>query len=256
MSPRKKNEEVVEEVKEKQVDSNRSLIFSQLEEQWKLPVDEVRQLVRSEAPVNEKGALMALAAAKMYGLPLQGVNLIPSKSGGHQVYVNATGIRWRLQTDPRELMSEEVEVIHRPTKDEPWVEVKSTVTMGNGAHADGLGVVGCLPTGDVANSTLKAETKSSRRAGIKLVGVALQVAEDYLEWEEEQRRKPSLEGNFTVLETATPISEPKNLAEFFSWVEQQGKTIEDATPIVGDVSEIAADVSTAVKKLQEVWKKT
>ena len=254
--PRKKNEEVVQEKQEDQVDNSKALIFSQLEEQWKLPIDEIKQLVRSESVVNEKGALMALHAAKMFGLPIQGLNIIPTKTGVPQVYVNAVGIRWRLQTDPREFFSEKIDVTHRPTKEEPYVEVKTTITMKTGAGAEGLGLVACLPTGDVPNATLKAETKSGRRAGIKLVGVALQVAEDYLEWEAEQRgQKSTIDGNFTVIEPATIISEPKNLAEFFAWVEQQGKTMEDTTLVVGDVNTIAADVGAAVKKLLEVWKK-
>ena len=253
--PRKKNEDVVEEAKEKEdsVDHSKSLIFSQLEEQWKLPVDEIRQLVRSESPVNEKGALMALAAAKMFGLPIQGLNIIPSKAGVPQIYINVVGIRWRVQTDPREFFSEKLQVTHRPSKDEPYVEVKTTITMKTGANAEALGSVACLPMGDVPNATLKAETKSSRRAGIKLVGVALQVAEDYLEWEDDRKSK-TVEGNFTVLEPTAPISEPKNLAEFFSWLQQQGKAMEDATPIVGDASVIAGNVPDAVKKLKEVWK--
>ena len=255
--PRKKNEEVVEEPKEEkqeQVDTSKSLIFSQLTSQYDLPWKEASQLIRSELPITEYWAKLAIQVARSFGLPLQGINVIPSKAGA-SVYVNSDGVRWRLHTDPRGILKSTGEISHRPTKEEPWFEATATVAFKDGSEFTNIGVVYVdwgRPS-DVANGAMKSLTKAKRRAGVDAVGAALPIYEDYIEWRDEQKGTKTLEGNFTIVEEVKVI-EPTNLAEFFSWLQQQGKTMEDAIPIVGDASAIASNVPDAVKKLKEVWK--
>ena len=217
MSPRKKNEEVEQE--KEQVDNSKALIFSQLTNQYDLPWNEAAQLIRSEAPLNEKGARLVIQVARSFGLPLQGLNWIPSKTGGN-VYVNSDGVRWRIHTDPRGIQKSTAEITHRPTKDEPWFEATATVGFKDGSEFTNIGVVYVdwgRPS-DIANGAMRSITKAKRRTGVDAVGAALPIYEDYVEWRSEQTGVKVIEGNFAVLESNTPVSEPKNLAEFFAWV--------------------------------------
>jgi hypothetical protein len=234
------------------------MVFRQLQEQYDLPIEQVIQLIRSEAPLTKVGAMLALQVAKSFGLPLQGINVITTSRGATNVYVNADGIRWRVHTDDRGIAASTGEITHRPSKDEPWFEAVGTVKFKDGSEFTNIGVVGVdlnKPM-DIANGAMKALTKAKRRAGVDAVGVALPIAEDFLEYAEEQRAKGKasdfIDGEFKDLSTK-PIAEPSTLAEVFVWVQQHNKTIDDATAIAGDLNIIASDVKEAVAKLKKAW---
>ncbi len=99
-------------------------------------------------------------------------------------------------------------------------------------------------------------TKSKRRASVDAVGVALPIAEDFLEYAEEQRAKGKasdiIDGEFSIL-LAKPVAEPTNLAEVLAWVQQHSKTVDEATAIAGEFTVIASDVKEAVAKLKKAW---
>ena len=235
----------------------RKLLFKQLDEQYTLPWKEQAALIRSETPMTERGIALALRVARSFGLPLQGLNIITNKRGEANVYVNADGLRWRLHTDPRGIRNSTAEVIHRPTTTEPWVEVKATITMGDGSEYTNFGAVDCIPGSGVSNALLKSVTKAKRRAGVDAVGVALPIAEDFLEWVDEERKAGKkvdiIDAEYKEMQS-TPVAEPKNLAELFVWIEQHSHTIDEAEAVTGmSTSDMAADVESAIAKLRAAW---
>ncbi len=248
----KKKSEIVEEPKTEPIPDERSLVFGQLKEQYTMPWEQAAKLIRSESLLTEVGVRMAIQVAKSFGLPLQGINLIPSKNGP-QVYVNADGLRWRAHTDPRGLKKSSAEIVHRPTKDEPWIESVATIVMGDGSEYTNYGVVGCAPGGDVGNSMMKCVTKSKRRATVDAVGVALPIFEEYVEWRQEQGK--TIEGDFKVV-VEKPVDNPTNLAELLSWAGSKSKTMDDILSTSGaeDVGFVMANFDAVLVKLKEVWK--
>ena len=249
--PKKKSEgtEKIEPVET--IPDERALVFGQLKEQYTMPWEQAARLIRSETMLTEVGVRMAIQVAKSFGLPLQGINLIPSKNGP-QVYVNGDGIRWRLHTDPRGLRKSDADVIHRPTKDEPWVESKATIEMGDGSIFVNWGVVYCIPGPDVPNATMKSISKGKRRAGVDSVGVALPIFEDYIEWRGEQGK--TIEGEFHIAEK--PVDNPTNLAELASWASNKGKTMENVITDSGaeDIAFVMTNFEAVLAKLKEAWK--
>jgi hypothetical protein len=153
----------------------RSLIFNQLEDQYKLPWKEQASMIRSLEPLTENGVKLAVQTAMSFGLPLAGVNIIPSKAGP-SVYVNSQGIQFRLENDRRGVAKNVSEIVHYPTKDEPVVVLKTTIIMKDGSEYSAFGAVDCPPGTGIGNNLLKSETKSGRRCGIKVVGVGLPIA--------------------------------------------------------------------------------
>ena len=245
-----------DETEKSLVVQDRDLLFEQLREQYALSWEEQRNLIRSETPLNEKGVQLALRVARTFGLPLQGVNIINTKNGP-QVYVNADGLRWRLHTDSRGIKRSEASITHRPTKDEPWFEATAIIEMGDGSIYTNIGCVYCLPgSQSAANDAMKSVTKSLRRAGIGAVGVALPIAEEYLEWVDEQRvAKSTIEGEFRDVSPQPSQKDPITLSELFLWAEQQSHTVDDVVSVVGDLSMAASDVGGALTKLKDAWKK-
>ena len=251
----KKVEEMKEDIVNDKalVKSERQLLFDQLTDQYKMSLAEQGQMIRSIAPLTDKYVKIAVAIAKSFGLPLQGINMIPV-GNTLQPYINSDGLRWRIHTDGRGVKKSLAEVTHRPTKDEPWVEVVATITMGDDSEYTNLGVVACTPGTDVANALMKAITKAKRRASIDAVGVALPIAEDYLEWVDEQKGK-TIEGSFTISPVApAPTTEPKNLAELLAWIVVNNHTVDEASAIVGNLMQMSKDVPAVYNKLKETWK--
>ncbi len=235
----------------------RKLLFEQLKEQYIMPWKEQASLIRSETPMTERGVQLALKVAKSFGLPLQGLNIITNKRGEANVYVNADGIRWRLHTDSRGIRSSTADVVHRPTTTEPWVEVRATTVMGDGSEYTNFGAVDCTPGSGVSNAILKAVTKGKRRSGVDAVGVALPIAEDFLEWVDEERKAGKkvdiIDAEYKEMQS-TPVTEPKNLAELFVWIEQHGHALDEAEVVAGmSTSDMAADVKAALAKLKAAW---
>ena len=162
------------------------LPYGQLAEQYALPIEQIRKLVRSSQKLSEATLLEAVLTAKMFGVPLQGINVIPS-SQGPGIYINSDGIRWLIHNNPRGLKSIETEIIHRPTKEEISVEVKVRTTFKDGSFFDGIGACMIDKQWDPANATMKAETKAERRSGYKATGKVLPSYEDqkdYIEYRE------------------------------------------------------------------------
>jgi hypothetical protein len=234
--------------------NEKELMFKQLTDQYAMSWEDQRNLIRSDTQLTQKGVSLAVKTAMSFGLPLQGINVIPTKNGP-AVYVNSDGLRWRIHTDERGVKKSLASVIHRPTKDEPWIEVMATIVIGDDSEYVNFGVVDCLPTQGVGNGIMKATTKAKRRASVDAVGVALPIAEEYLEWADEQKASGKfVDAEFTIQAVpAQTITEPKNFSEFLSWLEQNNHTLDEATAII-EVNEIAANVGVAYNKLKETWK--
>lgn len=234
-------------------DNSKEAIFRQLEEQYKLPWEVQRDMIRSEGALMQKGVQMAVRTAMAFGLPLQGINVLRNN-----VYVNSDGIRWRLHTDPRTLKRSDAEIVHRPTKDEPWVEVKATVEMGDGSVYSNYGVVDCAPGAGVGNAIMKTVTKAKRRAGVDAVGVALPIFEEYTEFVAEERKQGRIiDVSYRQVPSESKIEEPTNFAELLAWVSQQGKSSDDALTVSGltEIGDMANNVRDTWLKLKEAWKK-
>ncbi len=236
----------------------RKLLFKQLDEQYTLPWKEQAALIRSETPMTERGVALALRVARSFGLPLQGINIITNKRGEANVYVNADGLRWRLHTDPRGLKKSFVEITHRPTKDEPWIEAVATIVMNDDSSFTNIGVVSSPPSSpNIGNDMMKCTTKALRRASVGAVGVALPIAEDFLEWVDEERKAGKkvdiIDAEYKEMQS-TPVTEPKNLAELFVWIEQHSHALDEAEAVAGmSTSDMAADVKAALAKLKTAW---
>ncbi len=234
------------------VESEKKKLYDQLEEQYILPWEQQRALIRSQSPLTEPGVKLALSVARSFGLPLQGVNVIPSQAGP-QIYVNSDGIRWRLHTDPRGIKESSGVIEHPCTKEEPWVRAVATIILNDGSLFKNIGSVPANPANplEVSNAEMKAVTKAKRRSGIDAVGVALPIYEDYVEWEEDQRatrQKASVEGEFKEV----TVTVPTNLAELLQWITQNGHTTEEAVTVAGPLAGWV--VNGVYEQLKTTWK--
>jgi len=252
--------------------SRAQIVLRQLEEQWNLPVEAISQLVQSEAPLSEKGIKTVITLAKMHMLPLTGINVIKDSRGRLSFYVNSRGILWRLHNDGRGLKGHSHEVIHLPTPQEPWVQVRATVEFEDGSKFTNEAFIYFKydeETGEWLERTRRGEwkpvnlgdrimtaiTKAKRRAGVDAVGLALPIFEDYVEY---------MEGEIIdvvprpVEETPElPSGEPRNLAELLAKAsEELGLDAKGVQEKLGkELSEIAQDVSGSWTELQEEARK-
>lgn len=237
--------------------NDRAVMLTTLQDQYRLRWEKQREMIKSSMPLTEAGTKIAVRTARSFLLPLHGIDMIPVGKGGQMIpYVNAEGIRFKLWLDPRGYKSADCEIIHWPTKDEPWVVVKGKVEFGDGSTYQNFGAVDCQPGPGVSNSLLKATTKSYRRAGISAVGVALPIAEEYYDYVDEQRQtgKPvdAIDAEYREAQQR-PIVDPKNLAELLAWIEQVGHTTDETVQIAGEYVTMAQDIPATVKKLKEAW---
>ena len=161
--------------------------YDQMAKEWSLPDDDKFLLVHPPEKSTLTWPMVAQveSASKRYAVPLSGFNLI--RAGGKlTLYINADGMNFRLQTDPRGLKSIETFLEHMPdlSKEADHIAVRARITMGNGEFFDGWGVNEWPPTGGRNSSlglgdlTMKLETKATRRATIKAVGKGLPVQDD------------------------------------------------------------------------------
>ena len=242
------------------VADDRSTMLITLRDQYRLRWEKQRELIKSSMPLTEAGTKIAVRTARSFLLPLHGIDMIPVGKGGQQVpYVNAEGIRFKLWLDPRGYKSSDCDIIHWPTKDEPWVVVKGKVEFADGSVYHNFGAVDCQPGPGVSHALLKSKTKAYRRAGISAVGVALPVAEEYYDYADEQRQlgKPvdAIDVEYREAQQRS-IIEPKNLAELLAWIEQVGHTTDEAVQIAGEYAAMAQDILATVKKLKGAWNVT
>lgn len=226
--------------------------FGQLKDQYQLPLDQVRSLIRSEQTPTDKALMQAVECARMFGVPLQGVNLIPSRAGVN-VYINADGIRWKLHTDPRRLKTVETRIIQVPTRDNPLAIVEGVVEFQDGSRFTNIGAVvvdseNKLGKGkwNEADALMKAATKAKRRAGQDAVGTTLPLYEDFIEWRDQETKDIT-----PMLPVAQSINNghPQTLAQFLA------KLNEIKMDVVDACVKLNVATITEVKDFKEAWEK-
>lgn len=176
-------------------------IWKELNEEWNAPDEEKAALIRSEGVMTKADLNRITNVCVRYGLPLSGVNIIPS-SQGKNIYINSEGIRWKLHTDNRQFKGADGGVIHYPTKEEPWITARARVEMHDGSFSENEAIIdwdwervterGTGGTKDFkdksfsfGNLCMKLITKAKRRAGVELVGVGLPVYDEWLDKRDE-----------------------------------------------------------------------
>jgi len=231
----------------------------QVREEWRLPIEKRALLVRSFGTVTVQMIDLATEVARRYGLPISGVNIIPSKAG-LQPYVNSDGIRWRLHTDEREFKSSSGMITHMPTADEKWISAYAKVELQNGAWADNESFKEWPITDthdkdrsfNLGNMCKKLITQAKRRAGADLVGVGLPIYDEYYD------NKEAIEGEYTVVEEKPKKTEPTTLNELIVMAGQVDESLDvDVLIKMMDVN-VMDDLRDIVKetwdKIQEEYK--
>jgi len=232
-------------------DNSKTLLspWDQVKSEWSAPVEKRALLVRSMTTVTVQMVELATDVAKRYGLPISGVNMIPSKAGPRP-YINSDGIRWRLHMDKRGLKEYIGEITHMPTDDEPYIMARSRVEMKDGTIAVNEAIMDWPATGKDAGFTLgdaamKAITKAKRRAGADMVGVGLPLYDEYYD----EVAPEVIEGNWKVEKPQTAKkTEPTNLSELINMATELGIDYEDLPAMMG-----VADVSDL--NIEETWNK-
>lgn len=185
-----------------------------IEKQYDLPLEEVRKLivVPSGMRPNNETIQNALNIARSVMVPLWGINLIPGKSGQPpRVYINAEGIEFVLNNDPRGVQSNEMEILKVPTKESPLAIVKRIITMKTGQVYHGLGAVLCGPGWDLDNGLLKADTKAGRRGAYKAVSNRIGLPQY-----DEDNPNHNLKGDF--IDAEIKPAKPQTVIELLSMV--------------------------------------
>ena len=206
----------------------------QVREEWKLPLEKRALLVRSMGTVTVQMIELATEVARRYGLPISGINIIPSRAG-LQPYVNSDGIRWRLHTDEREFKSSDGHITHMPTADEKWISAYAKVELESGAWASNESYKEWPITDphdkdrsfNLGNMCKKLITQAKRRAGADLVGVGLPIYDEYYD---------TVEGEYTVIEEK---AKPKKT---------EPTTLNELIVMAGQVSE-GLDVDVLIKMM-------
>lgn len=198
-----------------------------LQAQFKLPREVIRMLISSEQPLSEPGIDAVIALAKLFMVPLTGLNLIPTQAGQIRPFINQSGVLWRLHNDQRGVARIETEVIHLPTPEEPFVRARATIELGDGSRftneawavfryseKDGewyersrRGNWVPIILGDRIMATA---TRAARRAGVLACGATLPIYEDYIG--EFQENLPKI----------TPVSVPRSFAELVNMARDLG----------------------------------
>jgi len=191
-----------------------------------------------------------VAVARAYALPLSCMSYIYDKARGGAPYVNAEGIFWRLQTDPRQLTVLKAEVVKLPAKGDELCIMRGVVQFANGQYFDDYGATSqdSHPAHSLANRVMLAVTKCKRRAGLTACGIPLQVSEEELDWREQERVASSHK-----TETPSPMQTSKlvaNLGDLVAKVAAKGMTLDQALDKLGkkELSDII-DLDEAAVKL-------
>lgn len=244
------------------VPPKKSVILNQLQSQYNLPLDEAMKLIRTENQLTKPAAQMAIDQARIFGVPLQGINVIPSRNGIN-IYINADGIQWLLQQDPRGVKSIQTQIAHNPSKDEPFWAIRAVVTMYDGASYDGHGAVVIDANWNFANALMKAETKAIRRASYRATGKTLPIYDEVAEWKEESEAAKDVSALTRVRNQDTETADPTSIAELLTWMQPQYNGITDLMQIGipkngdGKVSGLAdVDVAKTVEFIKAQRPKT
>jgi hypothetical protein len=223
----------------------------QVKSEWNAPVEKRALLVRSMTTITAQMVELATDVAKRYGLPISGVNIIPSKAGPRP-YINSDGIRWRLYMDTREFKSSSGRITHMPSDPEPWITAYGKVEMKDGSWADNESVKE-WPIVDkndkdrsftLGNMCKKLITQAKRRAGADLVGVGLPIYDEYYD----QVSVEIIEGEYQEIE-APKKTEPTNLAELISMAKEQYNIDYEDLPAMMGVASVS-DLN-----IKETWDK-
>ena len=209
-SPKKKTEP---ELKPEPEAPKEIALYGQLADQYKLPIEEARKLIRSESPLTDNAILQAIFTAKFIGVPLQGINVIPSKQGAG-IYVNAVGVRYKYHTDPRGFKCASAEILQVPKVDGDLTIVKGRVEFQDGSYGENIGAVIVDNRWNLANALMKAATKAIRRAGQDAVELTAPIYEDYIEYREEQMKDITPEAQML----GNGNDEPTNVTQFMKKV--------------------------------------
>lgn len=251
MTPKAKEPKTEPKPEPKEDEMPNALIpFAQLKDQYALPLDQVRQLIRSEQTPTDVALRQAVEVAKMFGVPLQGINLIPSRNGIN-VYINADGIRWKLHTDPRGLKCVETHIIQIPTRDNPLAIVEGRIEFKDGASFTNIGAVvvdgdnkGGKGKWNEADALMKAATKAKRRAGQDAVGTTLPTYEDFIEYRDTEMK--DITPMLTVAQSVNGDS-PKTLSEFLVKLNASGIDVDAAC------QKLQVTAITEVKDYKAAW---
>lgn len=224
-----------------------------LRAQYSMPRQLAATMIQSEAPLTEEGIRFAIALARMHMVPLTGITLISDRYGRPKVFVNTSGILWRLHNDRRGLSRIDSQVLHYPTPEEPFVRARAEVHLGDGSvYANEACTYFRFENGEyyersrrgewqpvnVGDRVMAAITKAVRRAGVLAVGPGLPVYEDSYDVE--------------AVEVVQPPS-PKTLAELLSMAKELGLSAGDISKLLNKpLTEIAADPASAWIQLQAV----
>lgn len=185
-----------------------------LEREYSLPLTEIRRklVMPANARPNDEMLREAVELARSAGVPLWGINLIPTRLG-IAPYINSNGIKFRLANDPRGVASNTFEVINFSSVMGEVQIIRRTIVMGNGQTYQGLGAVVIDRDWNPGNALLKADTKANRRAGYDAIANA--VGMRMYDEDADRATNESIEASFRVIVAKTPT----NLVEFFTWVE-------------------------------------
>lgn len=225
--------------------------FDELQRQLRMPFDEQKKLITSQSPLTDSAVRMVLEVARVIGVPLQGINVIPTKLGV-MPYINSIGIRYKYHTDKRGFKSATAEIIQTPKQKGDLAIVKGRVEFMDGSFGENIGAV-IVETDDtkgwnVANALMKAATKAIRRAGQDAVEITLPVYEDYIEYREEQMKDitPGMElanGNGKY------IDNPATLMQFT-------RNLELAKILIADACEkLGVEMLGEIGNFAEAWEK-
>jgi hypothetical protein len=225
--------------------------------QFKLPRDVLRMLASTEEPLTDAGLDAMIALAKLFMVPLTGLNLIPTQTGQVRIFINQSGVLWRLHNDKRGIASIHTEIVHEPTPEEPFVRAKATVTLRDGSkfeneawatfrysEKDGewyertrRGLWRPVILGDRIMATA---TRAARRAGVLACGATLPVYEDYIGEFQEALPKQNI-----------PVV-PRTFAELINASRELGFSPNQIAEMTGlSLAEIAKDPARAWKLLTE-----
>lgn len=227
--------------------------WDQVKSEWESSKEHRTLLVRSREIVTIQMVELATAVAKRYGLPISGVNIIPTQTGP-QPYINSDGIRWRLHMDKRDFKSSEGEIIHMPTDEEKYIIAKARIEMKDGSYAVNESIkewpIESRRDKDrsftLGNMCKKLITQAKRRAGLDLVGVGLPIYDEYYD-QGIAADSEVIEGEYKEIETPKK-TEPTNLSELINMATELGIDYEDLPAMMG-----VADVSDL--NIEETWDK-
>jgi hypothetical protein len=234
-------------------------LYDQMARTWKLEAKDLIPLINVPPgqSVTASMAEMVKAASMQYGIPIPGFDLIPDGKGRYKLYINASGVQFRLATDPRELDSVIPTIEHMPTfeKEKDYIMVKATIKMKDGSMAEDWGISEWPAAGRdsqmrFGDLVMKLTTKAIRRASTRLVRTSLPVGdEDYYFYISGPGRN-IIEGEYKEVQSLPPRPEkPSNLVELLTMALDLDKSL-NATKLT-ELMEVNAITELDIDKTWE-----